>query len=91
MEIEVGRVYRAKKPREVVGLVNDRAVLWINGLRSVVQYDGPAVANGRHYPKVSMEAFLAWAGEDITGKLPEGRWADWPIVKGETTEEADRG
>lgn len=80
MKIEVGRTYRAKKPRVSGGvfspLVNDRTVLWI-GI-SDLQYDGPAVARGRSYPRISIEKFIAWAGRDVTDELPKGEYAAWP-------------
>lgn len=72
MEIQKGRVYRAKKPGNTGGYYNDRQVLYI-GI-DTVQYDGPAVGMGRHYPTVSMEKFKAWAAEDVTEKLPPGEW-----------------
>jgi hypothetical protein len=73
--IEQGRVYRAKVPRNVSGLYNDRVILRIIG--ATVQYDGPAVANGRQYPKCAASAFFKWMGEDVTDQMPEGRWAEW--------------
>lgn len=79
LTLTVGRTYRAKKPANSRGLVNDRTILWIGALGMTVQYDGPAVAMGRHYPKVSREDFLKWAGRDVTDELPEGKYADWPI------------
>lgn len=86
--IERGRVYRAKKPRATgadwrypTGFVNDRVVIYVNVLGDVVQYDGPAVARGRHYPKCTLKAFEAWAGEDVTDKMPEGEWQAWPAPK----------
>ena len=75
LSIQVGRVYRAKKPSNNGGLFNDRVVLWTNG--EFVQYDGPAVGWGRHYPKVSMEKFLAWAGRDVTDEMPPEAWAPY--------------
>lgn len=81
MEIKVGRTYRAKRPRQSWGLVNDRTVLWMDSFGLVVQYDGPSVANGRHYPKVSREEFEAWADRDVTDELPKGEYASWPIRK----------
>lgn len=80
IEIKVGRVYRAKKPRAVdgnflrSGYYNDRQVMWMDSLGIQLQYDGPAVANGRHYPKIDVDKFKAWAGEDVTDKLPPGDW-----------------
>lgn len=76
MNIEHGHVYRAKKPSVAGGCyVNDRQVLWCN--ETHVQYDSPAVRHGSHYPKVSRETFEKWAGEDITGTLPDGAWLIW--------------
>lgn len=72
MDIQKGRVYRAKKPANCGGYYNDRQVLYLSD--SVVQYDGPAVANGRRYPKVARDVFERWAGEDVTDKLPDGDW-----------------
>ncbi len=66
-EIIVCRFYRAKRPRRCIdGGFNDRKVLWVseNGLN--VQYDSPTVEQGRHYPRVTMEKFLKWAGREIT-------------------------
>jgi hypothetical protein len=80
MEIKVGRTYRAKKPRNSGGLVNDRTVLWV-GSMGQVQYDGPAVARGRHYPMVSGAVFMAWADRDVTDELPKGEYAAWPPAK----------
>ena len=64
-DLVVGGVYRAKKPARVgrEGDWNDREILYI-GLAEV-QYDGPAVAMGRYYPKVMIKDFLAWAGEKL--------------------------
>lgn len=64
-DLVVGGVYRAKKPGRVgwAGDFNDREILHI-GLAEV-QYDGPAVALGRKYPKVMIKDFLAWAGERL--------------------------
>jgi hypothetical protein len=73
MDIIKGRVYRAKNPANLGGLFNDRQVLYV-GLE-FVQYDGPAVVNGRKYPKVTHEAFAKWAGRDVTDELPPGEWA----------------
>lgn len=75
MELKVGRTYRAKKPGHSQELVNDRTIKWI-GLEEV-QYDGPAVAFGRRYPKVSREKFLAWAGSDVTEELPQNEYETW--------------
>lgn len=75
LELTVGRTYRAKKPARSGQLINDRTVKWI-GLEEV-QYDGPAVAFGRHFPKVSIQAFLKWADRDVTDELPAGEYASW--------------
>lgn len=67
LTIEVGKNYRAKKPRKCLdGGYNDRTVLYIDKFRTIVQYDSPTVANGRHYPKISMEQFVKWAGKEIS-------------------------
>lgn len=75
IELSVGRTYRAKKPGRIGGLINDRTIKWIGS--EEVQYDGPAVGFGRHYPKVSIEAFLKWADRDVTDELPAGEYASW--------------
>jgi len=72
MNLEKGRVYRAKKPGNCGGYYNDRHVLYLSS--NVVQYDGPAVASGRRYPKVARDVFERWVGDDVTDKLPEGKW-----------------
>lgn len=80
MKIEIGRTYRAKKPRRAGGsfgpLVNDRTVIFSNGI--VVQYNGPAVATGRHYPIVTVEKFIEWAARNVTDELPDGEYDKWP-------------
>lgn len=65
-DLQVGKTYRAKKPRKagVFGnLYNDRTIIWRDAHQ--VQYDGPAVRDGRHYPKIAVEAFLAWAAREV--------------------------
>jgi hypothetical protein len=79
LELKRGRIYRAKKPANSSGLVNDRQILYIDDF--CVQYDGPAVGFGRHYPKVERAKFEAWAGADVTDSLPKGEWASWPPPK----------
>lgn len=65
-DIKVGRTYRAKRPQPVgLGEYNDRYVMWISPAGQQVQYDGPAVRDGSHYPTVSMEKFLAWVGSEV--------------------------
>jgi len=79
--IEVGHVYRGKnlyQTRE--GFVNDRGVLWISDDGQTVQYDSPSVRMGGRYPKVSREAFLNWAGSDVTDELPAAEWATWESI-----------
>lgn len=76
MNIKIGRAYRAKKPAIANdGFVNDRQVLWIDRLGTLVQYDSPSVSFGRKHPCVSMEAFIKWADRDVTDELPKGEWA----------------
>jgi hypothetical protein len=78
-DINVDHVYSAKRPR-TVGLFerlwNDRQVLWIGQSAGdvFVQYDSPALPNGRHYPKVSMGQFLKWAKADVTDQCPSDSW-----------------
>ncbi|EPY4802965.1 hypothetical protein ACXDID_003978 [Klebsiella pneumoniae] len=83
LEIKVGRTYRAKRPRAagtvIQPLVNDRTVIWCSA--TSVQYDSPSVSFGRHYPRVSIEKFRAWASRDVTDELPQGEYAPWPIKK----------
>lgn len=79
LELKVGRTYRAKKPAKAGDWrnpqVNDRTIKWIG--HEEIQYDGPSVAIGRKYPKVSREKFLAWAASDVTDQLPKGEYAPW--------------
>lgn len=83
LELKVGRTYRAKKPgRAGTNFrpeVNDRTITWLGAYE--LQYDGPSVAFGRHYPKVTREKFLEWAAKDVTDELPEGEYATWPLPK----------
>lgn len=78
LELKEGRTYRGKRPKPVrcgsVQLVNDRTIIWLGVLD--VQYDGPAVATGRHYPRTTRERFLAWADKDITDQLPDGEYEE---------------
>jgi hypothetical protein len=76
-DLKVGRCYRAKRPGGVgfPALTNDRQIKFIGG--DSVQYDGPSVATGRHYPTVKIDAFLRWAHCDVTDELPKGEWASW--------------
>lgn len=80
LELIQGHCYRAKKPRATGGLFspvyNDRQIVHV-GIETI-QYDSPTVKNGSHYPKVTKEKFLAWAGSDVTDQMPKGDWAPWP-------------
>lgn len=68
LELRVGATYRAKRPRRYFTLRgdyhNDRTILWVDERN--VQYDGPAVADGRRYPVVTREEFLKWASHEVT-------------------------
>lgn len=86
IELKVARTYRAKKPRESRGFVNDRTVIYIG--TNFVQYDGPAVGVGRRYSKVSTSDFLKWADRDVTDELPDGEYAPWPPAKLEAAPDA---
>lgn len=81
LELVVGHTYEAKRPRigGYPAMVNDRQITWI-GL-DVVQYDGPTVGFGRHYPKITKEKFLAWAGRDVTAEMPPGEWRDQSVLR----------
>ena len=79
LELIVDHVYEAKRPRSVglfEPLMNDRQIKFIGF--DYVQYDSPTVDLGREYPKVSKEAFLKWAGRDITKEMPPGVWRSKP-------------
>lgn len=86
-DLQVGRVYRAKRPIGVfvnfaTRVPNDRVILWMGDGK--VQYDGPTVKVGQRQPKVTVEAFLKWAAYDCTQEMPEGdKWAPWPITAGQ--------
>ncbi len=74
IELIPGHIYRAKRPtRNYLQEYNDRQIIWVGMIE--VQYDSPTVANGRHYPRVSREKFLAWAGADVTEGYPKDEWA----------------
>lgn len=76
-DIQVGRVYSAKRPTVngwLEPLINDRSVRWIDSGKTLVQYDGPSVARGRKFPVVAMEKFLSWARADVTDLCPAGQW-----------------
>jgi hypothetical protein len=74
--IVAGRTYRAKTPRCAGGgYFNDRHVMGF--YMGFIQYDGPAVAHGKHFPKITVDEFVKWMGEDVTDKLPRGGWQPW--------------
>ena len=75
MELIVGHVYRAKKPRNCQGYFNDRQVLSIN--MYTLSYDSVTVKIGQHYPCVTISKFLEWAGEDVTEGYLENYWELW--------------
>lgn len=66
-DIQVGKFYRGKNPARVgfYQELNDRKVIHISSSRSQVQYDSSAVADGKHFPKVSMLKFLKWASHEV--------------------------
>lgn len=77
-ELVVGHTYEAKRPARIGvfdALVNDRQIRWIGG--GEVQYDSPTVKDGRKYPRVKLDAFLKWAGRDVTSEMPKGEWRRW--------------
>jgi len=64
-DLIVGHVYRARRPQEILFRgMNDRTIIWKGPFK--VQYDGPSVKMGQHYPTVSIEEFLGWAKMDVT-------------------------
>jgi hypothetical protein len=74
-DIIVGHVYEAKRPSMVLfngGVMNDRKVVYTS--KTQVQYDGPTVRDGRHFPTVSMDAFLNWAKRDVTDEMTKNQW-----------------
>ena len=75
LKLAVGRVYRAKTPRNVRGYFNDRQILHLSD--STVQYDSISVGAGRRYPVVVRAAFEAWAAEDVTDRMPKAFWEVW--------------
>lgn len=73
-QLKVGSTYRGKRRRRLFGdQYDDRTLLWIGQgwdrklwcYTDRVQYDSANVRMGRHYPKVSAEAFLKWAKEEV--------------------------
>ena len=76
-DIKVGHWYEAKNHRGCGGgrPNNDRQVVWISSFKENVQYNSDTVANGRHLPMVTMEAFLKWAKREICEEEHESRFA----------------
>lgn len=77
LQLATGQIWRAKRPSNSAGLVNDRQILYVNPWSDIVQYDSPSVARGRQYPKVTHEQFRKWAGRELMGELPAGEWQPW--------------
>jgi hypothetical protein len=80
-DLKVGRVFSSKRPQRAglfTPLLNDRSILYVNTLDRTMQYDSPTVRDGRHYPKVSFDAFLRWAKDDVTDLCPPGEWRSAP-------------
>ena len=79
LTLTVGHTYRAKRPANAAGCVNDRQILWVSVCGTLVQYDGPAVRFGAYYPKITSGKFSEWAGEDVTRLYDEGgtAWETW--------------
>ncbi len=78
-DIQVGRVYRSKKPKAIGifdPLYDDRQILWIGS--TTLQYESPTVKIGRKYPTVDIDKFLKWGDRDVTDELPKGEWATYP-------------
>ena len=75
-DLVVGHIYRARNPRRNGHYFNDRQVLYKSDFS--VQYDGPAVPDGVHYPLIPLEKFLEWAGSDVTEGYPKD---DWQVFK----------
>lgn len=75
----VGQVWRAKRPDNANGFVNDRVILHINFLGHI-QYDGPSVNFGRKYPMVNPATFEKWAGREVKAELPKDEWQPWDWI-----------
>ena len=81
-DVRVGRIYAARRPART-GTVfapvwNDRQVIYISPGRDQVQFDSPTVKRGRSYPRATMDAFVSWAGADVTDQVPAGGWRPAP-------------
>lgn len=68
-QYKVGQLWRAKKPRAVNTFActqyDDREIIWVSPCKTKIQYDSPAIRNGRKYPIVFVERFDKWAGEKL--------------------------
>jgi len=72
-----GHIYSAKKEKVLwTGEFCDRMIirLW----DTTLQYDSPAIKDGRRFPIVEIEKFLLWAKEDVTDKTPKREWRKKP-------------
>lgn len=56
--LKVGSTYNSRKGSPSPA----REVIHISANGATVQYDGAAVADGRHFPTTTAEAFAKWAG-----------------------------
>ena len=64
-DLKAGHWYKAKRVREYLFRgPNDRYIMRLSP--GNVQFDGPEVKDGRHYPTVSIEKFLKWADRELT-------------------------
>lgn len=74
LQLVEGGIYRAKKPSQTgFGYVNDRVILRL--WEKTLQYDSPSIGSGRHYSTITIEKFVAWAGEKID--IPGRDWCEW--------------
>lgn len=89
-DIAIGRTYRAKRPARAGGIlftfVNDRQIMWVSPDLAYVQYDSAALPNGRHFPRVTMEAFLKWASHEVILKN-QYDWMKWADYEAELAKE----
>jgi len=72
-DLKVGHLYRGKRFREFLGLTNDRVIIYLG--RDAVQYDSHTVRQGRHFPQVTVEAFLKWASHEVEEEKPSSSTA----------------
>ena len=89
-DLAIGKTYRAKKPARTGGIlytfVNDRQIMWVSADFAHVQYDSAALPNGRHYPRVTMEAFLKWASHEVQLERQD-EWMKWGDYEAERAKE----